>query len=70
MKELNLDNIRILIHSAIRIEGSKVLYFDPYHLTEEPHDADVVFVTHDHYDHFLRRTSGSLPMRERSSWRL
>ena len=34
MKELNLDNIRILIHSAIRIEGSKVLYFDPYHLTE------------------------------------
>ena len=52
MKELNLDNIRILIHSAIRIEGSKVLYFDPYHLTEEPHDADVIFVTHDHYDHF------------------
>ncbi len=52
MKELNLDNIRILIHSAIRIEGSKVLYFDPYHLTEEPHDADVIFVTHDHFDHF------------------
>ena len=52
MKELNLSNIRILIHSAIRIEGSKVLYFDPYHLTEEPKDADLIFVTHDHFDHF------------------
>ena len=52
MKELNLENVRILIHSAIRIEGTKVLYFDPYHLTDEPHDADIIFVTHDHYDHF------------------
>ena len=48
----NTDNIRVIIHSAIRIEGSKVLYFDPYHLTEAPHDADLIFVTHDHFDHF------------------
>ena len=52
MKELNLDNIRILIHSAIRIEGSDVVYFDPFHLKEEPHDADFIFITHDHFDHF------------------
>ncbi|MBR5339668.1 MAG: MBL fold metallo-hydrolase [Lachnospiraceae bacterium] len=52
MKELNLENVRILIHSAIRIEGSKVLYFDPFHLAEEPHDADFIFITHDHFDHF------------------
>jgi len=52
MKELNLENIRVLIHSAIRIEGAKVLYFDPYHLSDEPHDADLIFVTHDHFDHF------------------
>ena len=52
MKELNLENIRILIHSAIRIEGSKVLYFDPFHLEEAPHDADLILITHDHFDHF------------------
>ena len=52
MKDLNLENIKIPAHSAIRIEGSKVLYFDPFHLTEEAHDADIIFVTHDHFDHF------------------
>lgn len=52
MKDLNLENIKILAHSAIRIEGTRVLYFDPYHLVEETHDADVIFVTHDHFDHF------------------
>lgn len=52
MKELNLNHVKILAHSAIRIEGSKVLYFDPFHLTEEPHDADLIFITHDHFDHF------------------
>ena len=50
----NTDNIRVIIHSAIRIEGSKVLYFDPYHLKEAPHDADLIFVTHDHFDHFSK----------------
>lgn len=49
----NLDNVRVLTHSAVRIEAhdGTVLYFDPFQLVEEPHDADVVFVTHDHYDH-------------------
>ena len=52
MKELNLDRITVLMHSAIRIEGSLVVYFDPVHLKEEPHDADLIFITHDHFDHF------------------
>ena len=50
----NLNNVRVLIHSAIRIqtEDGTVVYADPYDLVEEPHDADVVLVTHGHYDHF------------------
>ena len=52
MKELNLDRISVLKHSAIRIEGSLVVYFDPFHLEEETHDADLIFITHDHFDHF------------------
>ena len=46
MKELNLDRILVLKHSAIRIEGSLVVYFDPFHLEEETHDADLIFITH------------------------
>ena len=49
----NLSNVRVLIHSAIRIqaEDGTVVYADPYDLVEEPHDADVVLITHGHYDH-------------------
>lgn len=48
-----LDNVRVLIYSAIRIQSDDgtVIYCDPYDLVEEPHDADVVFITHGHYDH-------------------
>lgn len=46
------ENISINTHSSIRIEGSKVLYFDPFNISEEKHDADIIFVTHAHYDHF------------------
>lgn len=46
------EEVRVLTHSSIKIAGEKVLYFDPYEIAEEWHDADVIFVTHDHYDHF------------------
>ena len=45
------DNITINAHSSIRVGGETILWFDPFHLTDEPHDADIVFITHDHYDH-------------------
>ena len=39
-------------HSSIRIEGDgKVIYVDPYLIEGEPRDADVIFLTHEHYDH-------------------
>lgn len=45
--------IRVLHQNAIRIEADgRVLYFDPYGVQDAPHDADYIFVTHDHYDHF------------------
>jgi len=47
------ENIRVLTHSSIRIEtGAGVLYVDPFGVKGCPQDADFVFVTHDHYDHF------------------
>lgn len=47
-----LDTVSINIHSSIKISEPKALYFDPFRITEENHDADIIFVTHDHYDHF------------------
>lgn len=45
--------IRVNAHSSVRVElGGKVLYVDPFSLREEPHDADLIFLTHEHYDHF------------------
>ena len=48
-----IDNIEVLTHSSIRItDGKCILYIDPFDIKNEPKDADYIFVTHDHYDHF------------------
>ena len=47
-----LDNIEVLYHSSIRIEKEKIIYIDPFKINEEYHDADLIFITHDHYDHY------------------
>ena len=52
MKKL-LEGIEVLYHSSIRIEkDGNVIYFDPYVINGEPKDADIIFCTHSHYDHF------------------
>lgn len=47
-----LERVTVNCQSSIRIAGSKVLYFDPFEVEDELHDADVIFITHEHYDHF------------------
>ncbi|MBP5654899.1 MAG: MBL fold metallo-hydrolase [Clostridiales bacterium] len=45
--------IRVDSHSSVRIEADgKVIYVDPYLIEGEPSDADYIFITHEHYDHF------------------
>lgn len=47
------ERVRVNAHSSVRLElGGKVVYVDPFSLREEPHDADLIFLTHDHFDHF------------------
>lgn len=46
-------DIRVFTQSAIKISGDgKNIYFDPYSLKFANNDADIIFFTHDHYDHF------------------
>lgn len=47
-----LDNIKILCHSSIRIEDKYIIYFDPFRIEKEYNDADIIFITHNHYDHY------------------
>ena len=46
--------VEVIAQNAIKIikENGKTIYFDPFKLKEESHDADVIFVTHSHFDHF------------------
>ncbi len=44
--------IEVNANSSIRIKADRVIYFDPFQIEAERHDADIVFVTHDHFDHF------------------
>ena len=39
-------------HSSIRCGGDKVLWFDPFRVADLSHGGDVIFITHEHYDHF------------------
>lgn len=46
--------ITINTHSSIRLETSlgTVIYVDPFRFETAPHDADMILITHTHYDHF------------------
>ncbi len=47
-----LENIELLCHSSIKIKEEKVIYIDPFKIDKNYNDADIIFITHDHYDHY------------------
>ena len=47
-----LESIEVLCHSSIKLNTEKIIYFDPFRINENYHDADIIFITHDHYDHY------------------
>ena len=47
-----LENVEVLCHSSIKINKEKVIYIDPFKIEKNYNDADIVFITHDHYDHY------------------
>lgn len=47
-----LENIEVLIHSSIRINKEKVIYIDPFKINKNYLDADIIMITHDHFDHY------------------
>ena len=46
-----LQNITINTQSSIRIEDKRIIRFDSFRIEEDYNDADIIFITHSHYDH-------------------
>lgn len=46
------ENVQVFDQSTIRICGEKTIYADPRRILGSPHDADIIFITHPHNDHY------------------
>lgn len=50
-----MDGVTLNYQSSIRIEkNNEIIYFDPYKITDSKNDANYIFITHSHYDHFSK----------------
>ena len=47
-----LDNVEAIHHSSIKINN---VFIDPFELNEDYDNADYIFITHSHYDHFSEK---------------
>jgi len=54
MKEFKIGGISIkwLGHSSFEIDYTKKIYIDPFQITNQKNDADIVLISHEHSDHF------------------
>jgi len=48
---MEFDFLKWIGHAAFIIEGEKRIYIDPFKLSKSFGDADIVFITHSHFDH-------------------
>ncbi|MBR6801261.1 MAG: MBL fold metallo-hydrolase [Eubacteriaceae bacterium] len=53
VKEFLLNNVKWFSQGCMRIDiNGKVVYTDPFKVDGEYNDADLILLTHDHFDHF------------------
>jgi len=49
--KINDVELKYLGHSGFLIENSCVIYIDPYNIKDDLKKADLILITHSHYDH-------------------
>lgn len=47
-----LEGLEVLCHNSIKFSKGEIIYFDPFKIEKNFNDADIIFITHDHYDHY------------------
>ena len=54
MREFRLGGISIKWqgHSAFEIDYTKKIYIDPFKIKSQKNDADIILISHEHFDHF------------------
>ena len=57
-----LERLHWLGHDTFRLDGPPTIYFDPLNLKGAPPKADIVLISHEHFDHCspddVKRISG------------
>ena len=58
---MKIDNVELnwLGHAGFMIKNSKVIYIDPYMIRDDLPKADIILITHGHYDHLDTRSLAS-----------
>ncbi|MCS7143917.1 MAG: MBL fold metallo-hydrolase [Archaeoglobaceae archaeon] len=66
MNTLKYRNVEItwLKHAGFRLKGSKIVYIDPYEVPEGHEKADLILITHDHFDHLDMKSIRNLAKKE------
>lgn len=47
-----VENLHWLGHASFRLDGSRIIYFDPWKLPKDSKKADLILITHEHFDHY------------------
>jgi L-ascorbate metabolism protein UlaG (beta-lactamase superfamily) len=47
-----IEKISWLGHASFRIDGPPRIYIDPWRIPDDNPSADVILISHEHYDHF------------------
>lgn len=48
-----MENVNLFKHNSIKITNNNLnIYIDPFRIDIISNDADIIFITHSHYDHF------------------
>ena len=49
--KINSIELKWLGHSGFQIKNKKIIYIDPYNIRDGLEPADIILITHSHYDH-------------------